>query len=259
MHDLICAKLQEIEKTYEVTILLAIESGSRAWGFASENSDYDVRFVYNRPVKAYLAINPPAEVIELPIEGDLDINGWDLPKSLKLFHKSNPSLLEWLYSPIVYQERGELAGQLRQLARQHYSLKRLMHHYLSMAKSNFMTYIGGKEEVIVKKYLYALRPLLCARWIEQNLTPPPTSVWDTLEAITLPEGVSERLLHLFEQKRQGTEMGTGPKDEVLNDFITEELSRMSAVCASMQEQEIEEHMLNELFWRQLGLDLEVHG
>ena len=82
----------------------ACESGSRAWGFPSVNSDYDVRFVYLRRTEDYLRASPLRDVIEIPISDELDISGWDLPKALGLFRKSNPPLLEWLQSPIVYQQ-----------------------------------------------------------------------------------------------------------------------------------------------------------
>lgn len=78
MRETILSKLDEIENRENVRILLAVESGSRAWGFASRDSDYDVRFIYVRPKEDYLRLEKTKDVIELPIEGELDINGWDL-------------------------------------------------------------------------------------------------------------------------------------------------------------------------------------
>ena len=106
--DLIHRQLDEIESVHNVSILYAVESGSRAWGFASPDSDFDVRFLYVRPVLDYLRIRPMRDVIELPLTGDLDTNGWDIVKALNLFRSSNPALLEWLRSPIIYRERGGL-------------------------------------------------------------------------------------------------------------------------------------------------------
>ena len=103
MEALIKEKLHEIEQRENCRILLAVESGSRAWGFASPDSDYDVRFIYVRPRESYLRLNRARDVIELPINGVLDINGWDVDKTLKLLHKSNPTVFEWFSSPIVYQ------------------------------------------------------------------------------------------------------------------------------------------------------------
>ena len=102
MNDLVVQKLHEIEQTEQIKILLAVESGSRAWGFDSPDSDYDVRFIYVRPRNEYLKLNKNRDVIELPINDLLDINGWDLDKTLTLLYKSNPTLFEWFSSPIVY-------------------------------------------------------------------------------------------------------------------------------------------------------------
>jgi len=95
-------RLNAIESDYGVKVLLACESGSRAWGFASDDSDYDVRFIYIQPTSWYLTVDleDRRDVIETPIEGVWDINGWELRKALKLFSKSNPPLLEWLQSTI---------------------------------------------------------------------------------------------------------------------------------------------------------------
>lgn len=104
MEQTIVRKLREIEKNERIHIILAVESGSRAWGFPSTDSDYDVRFIYIRQKEDYLRLEKTRDVIELPLDGILDINGWDLQKTLRLFHKSNPTLFEWFSSPIVYME-----------------------------------------------------------------------------------------------------------------------------------------------------------
>ena len=132
----IAAKLADIQVSEEVVILYACESGSRAWGFPSEDSDYDVRFIYVRPKDWYLSIDleTKRDVIERPISDELDIAGWDLRKALKLFYKSNPPLLEWLGSPIIYLEQFSTAEKLRELAKTFYSAKACMYHYLNMAE-----------------------------------------------------------------------------------------------------------------------------
>ena len=114
MREKIQAQLHRIEDEEHIKILLAVESGSRAWGFASPDSDYDVRFVYVRRTEDYLRLEMVRDVIELPINDVLDINGWDLQKTLKLLYKSNPTLFEWFSSPIVYKET-EFAGKFRDL------------------------------------------------------------------------------------------------------------------------------------------------
>lgn len=140
MLSTITAKLREIEATENVHILLAVESGSRAWGFASPDSDYDVRFIYVRPRDEYLRLDPPRDVIELPINDLLDINGWDLYKTLQLLHKSNPTLFEWFSSPIVYLET-DFANHFRQIMNTYFSSKRGLYHYLSMAENNYREYL----------------------------------------------------------------------------------------------------------------------
>ena len=98
-------------------VLLAVESGSRAWGFASPNSDYDARFIYSSAPDWYLSIDleDKHDVIEYPIVDEIDLNGWDVRKALRLFARSNPAFVEWIQSPTIYLERGGFAdsGQHR--------------------------------------------------------------------------------------------------------------------------------------------------
>ena len=136
MKELIHSHLNEIETGEKIRIFYACESGSRAWGFPSADSDYDVRFLYLRPVDWYLSIDEKRDVIECPINAGLDINGWDLKKALLLLRKSNPPLLEWLGSPIVYLERYGIATKMREFAQAYYSPSACLYHYLHMARGN---------------------------------------------------------------------------------------------------------------------------
>ena len=246
--------LDEIERSRGVRILLAVESGSRAWGFASPDSDYDVRFIYVGDVRDYLRVDQRRDVIELPITDDLDVNGWDIVKALMLFRKSNPPLLEWLQSPIVYREQGDFATTLRNLASTRYSQRRLAYHYLSMAKQNFYSSIAGREEVSRKKYLYVLRPLAAIYWLREYRTPPPTSLISTLEGVRFPPEIGRQLDALLAQKRQGFELATGTADPILNDFITAELENVHASLEAMDDPEMDADLLNQLLWAELGLD-----
>lgn len=133
MREKIQEQIRRIEESENIKILLAVESGSRAWGFASPDSDYDVRFVYIRRTEDYLRLDAIRDVIELPIDDILDINGWDLQKTLRLLYKSNPTLFEWFSSPIVYQET-EFADKLRDLMMHYFSSKKTLYHYISMAE-----------------------------------------------------------------------------------------------------------------------------
>ena len=136
------------------------QSGSRAWGFASRDSDYDVRFLYVHRQDWYLSVEDRRDVIELPISEDLDVSGWELRKALRLLRKSNPPLLEWLKSPIVYRYDPAFAAEFGALAAEFYSPRRCFAHYLHMAFGNWRDYLRGRESVSLKKYLYVFRPLL---------------------------------------------------------------------------------------------------
>lgn len=157
MREKIQTQLHRIEEEEHIKILLAVEAGSRAWGFASPDSDYDVRFIYIRRTEDYLRLNAVRDVIELPIDAVLDINGWDLQKTLRLLYKSNPTLFEWFPSPIVYQET-EFADKFRDLMIHYFSSKKTLYHYISMAEGNYREYLKG-DPVRAKKYFYVLRSL----------------------------------------------------------------------------------------------------
>lgn len=137
--------LQRLEVDHDVKVLFACESGSRGWGFASPDSDYDVRFIYVNRLSWYLTVESGRDVIEQPISGDLDVNGWDLRKTLQLLRQSNPTLLEWLRSPIVYLEEADTVARLRALAEDGFSAVRGYHHYVSMAKKNFREHLRGRR------------------------------------------------------------------------------------------------------------------
>ncbi|WKZ59129.1 MAG: nucleotidyltransferase domain-containing protein [Cyclobacteriaceae bacterium] len=172
MTEAIHQRLDSIRLDFRVNILHACESGSRAWGFASPDSDYDVRFIYIHKRDHYLSIDEPHDVIELPISDLLDINGWELRKALRLFRKSNAPLYEWLQSPIVYQSDPDFIESLRGLMSTYFSPRAMMHHYLSMVNNVMNNDLSGIE-VKLKKYFYALRPILASRWIaEYNEVPP---------------------------------------------------------------------------------------
>ena len=226
IREQIDAALSAIEREEGCSICLAVESGSRAWGFESTDSDYDVRFIYVRPPDWYLSVelNRP-DVIEQPIDGDLDISGWDLRKALGLLRKSNPPLLEWLQSPIVYREQSIVAQELRTLARDFYSARSTFFHYLSMAKGNRREYLSG-DVVRRKKYFYVLRPLLALRWIEEDRGPVPIEFQALLDAIVPAGDLRMAIDELLVAKRSGAELDNGPSVPVIGAFIDSELDRL---------------------------------
>jgi predicted nucleotidyltransferase len=218
------ASLQEIEACHEVKVLYACESGSRGWGFASPDSDYDVRFVYVHRLPWYLAVEAGRNVVELPISDELDISGWELRKALRLLRRSNPTLLEWLDSPIVYRQDDLPADRMRALARQFFAPLRGRHHYLAMARKNFRGYLQG-DSVRMKKYLYVLRPLLAVQWIDRGLGMPPMRFADLVAGLIEDEALLEEINSLLAIKMGASEAEYGPRWPRIHAFIEGELAR----------------------------------
>jgi uncharacterized protein len=210
-----------------VGVLYACESGSRAWGFASPDSDWDVRFIYLHASDWYLSLIDWKGVIELPIEGNLDINGWDFRKSLKLLLKGNPVLFEWLASPIVYREDQTVMVRYRELAQHLFRPRRAFQHYLSMARRNFQDLQG--ETVRLKKYLYVLRPILACRWIEQERGQPPMLFESLLDASQMRRQLRTEVDNLLARKRAGKELAEAPRQPAIHRFISTEPERLTQV------------------------------
>lgn len=224
-------KLNEIEQAENIRIIMAVESGSRAWGFASPDSDYDVRFIYVRNTEDYLRLKPVRDVIEWQLDDVYDISGWDLKKALQLLHDSNPTMHEWCNSPIIYKEN-ELAEPLRKLTREHFLPKKALFHYVNMAEHSFRTTLMG-EEVRFKKYFYALRPILAAMWVAEKKTAPSMMFEDLVEA-ELPAELLPAVQRLLEIKKQISELGGGEQIPELNAFLQEQIDQMR-VCAECEE------------------------
>ena len=210
-------RLAEIETTKNVKILYAVESGSRAWGFESADSDYDIRFIYAHPKNWYLNILPKTDVIEYAIVDDFDYSGWDLRKTLFLMNKSNPVLFEWLKSPIVYHKDQFAFDVLTSLSLDYFSPISSVYHYLHMAKGNFRQYLL-EDNVKIKKYFYVLRPILACMWIENQKSSPPMEFEKLLCQIHNKE-LLENINELLKRKKSGVEMGLEPKKETINNFI----------------------------------------
>ncbi|MCU6792149.1 nucleotidyltransferase domain-containing protein [Paenibacillus sp. WQ 127069] len=230
---LIKEELQQIERDEQVRILYACESGSRAWGFPSQDSDYDVRFIYIRLVEWYLSIVDKRDVIERPINNMLDINGWDLRKALKLFRKSNPPLLEWLQSPMVYMENYSVAEQIRGISPTTFSPHSCMHHYLHMAKGNYREYLQG-DQVKIKKYFYVLRPILACEWIEKYNTMPPIEFHLLVEGL-VPEGSELKgiIQEMLVRKMAGDEMDYEARINPINEFLEDRINYYDRTASNM--------------------------
>jgi predicted nucleotidyltransferase len=245
MEELIKSKLKEIEEKENVKILHCVESGSRAWGFASPDSDYDVRFIYVRPKEFYLRLDKTRDVIEWQLDDTLDINGWDLSKALSLLYKSNPTLFEWNSSPIVYKTTKEWE-QIATIINKYFVAKSGLYHYLSTAKSNYREYLKG-EIVRLKKYFYVLRPLLACKWILAKNTPPPMLFSELMDKY-LDESIREDVLKLLDLKMNQPEIAEGKRFEKVNEYLDKtilEVEKQIKDLPSSQEQSWNE--LNHIF------------
>lgn len=243
-------KLAEIEQKENVKILLAVESGSRAWGFASPDSDYDVRFIYVRPAREYLRLDEPKDVIEWQLDDLLDINGWDLKKTLIQFRRGNATLFEWSNSPIVYKRSVEW-DRVYDVAKSYFSIKAGIYHYYSTAKNTFLSYLQD-EKVKYKKYFYALRPLLACKYIEEYHCPPPV-LFDKLLDLSLPEELKDGIQELLEIKKATEEKELNPRIPVIHDFIAEELEIQKGLAEKMADDHKKEWgALNDIFRDVIG-------
>jgi predicted nucleotidyltransferase len=233
MRKLILEKLKEIEERENVKILHCIESGSRAWGFASPDSDYDVRFIYVRPKEFYLRLDKTRDVIEWQLDDTLDINGWDIDKTLTLLHSSNPTLFEWNSSPIIYKTT-EKWQDVSAIMQRYFSPKASLYHYLSTAKGNYREYLRG-EEVRLKKYFYVLRPLLACRWVLDEKTPPPMLFSDLMER-HLDASIRPDVEELLRLKTESPEIGVGKPFLSINRYLDKTISEIEAIVSEMPEE-----------------------
>ena len=224
-------RLEEIERSESVRILLAVESGSRAWGFPSPDSDYDVRFLYARPRDWYLSIDSRRDVIECPIEDVLDINGWDIRKALHLLLKANPVLAEWLTSPILYREDAAIVTALRDLALRTGSRRPARHHYLRLGQSQYEREIAGRDTVRLKRYFYSLRPALALRWLRTRPDALPMDLPSLRAGLALERELDRSIDSLTALKARQSEMGTGPRIGMLDRFIEGEFAAAADLAA----------------------------
>ncbi len=246
IYQAIIQRLGKVQFDEEIKILYACESGSRAWGFPSIDSDYDVRFIYIRKPEFYLSIDDGRDVIEKEITDDIDLCGWDLKKTLKLFRKSNPPLFEWLQSPMIYMKQYSVYDKLKSLLPVYYSPLSSIFHYKNMAERNLRDYLKN-EKVWVKKYFYVLRPLLACKWIENNLGPVPTEYEKLVNALVNDEILKKSIDELIKEKKQGAELSWGNKIPEISKFIESEIERLNSKEFNFSKNYIDTEKLNLLF------------
>ena len=241
---IIAEKLDEIEEKENVKILHCVESGSRAWGFPSPDSDYDVRFIYVRPKEYYLRLDKTRDVIEWQLDDTLDINGWDLQKALRLLHNANPTLFEWKNSPIVYRSSEEW-NIISELFEKYFDIPSSMYHYISTAKHTYNEHLK-KERVKLKKYFYALRPLLaCEYIIDKRMSPP--MLFDELICYLDDDTLSE-VKKLLELKKVTSELGARERIVRIDDYIKRKTEELDACVKSIKQSRRKDwDELNKLF------------
>lgn len=233
MKDKILEKLDELESNESIRILYACESGSRAWGFASPDSDYDVRFIYTRPSADYLRIHEVKDYAGLPVDEVLDISGWDIRKALKLFLKSNGPLYEWLQSPIIYRQHTDFADELRKLMPAYFNPRAGGHHYLSMAYKTLAEDLAG-DRVKLKRYFYALRPALACLWIVDRHEVPPME-FEILRRLITDTVIQQKVDELLARKADVAETAMIEPVPVLNQWLQDMISRCKEAVSRLED------------------------
>tara|TARA_B100001989_G_scaffold252426_1_gene234421 strand:+ start:246 stop:1061 length:816 start_codon:yes stop_codon:yes gene_type:complete len=222
--------LDEIEREHEVKILHAVESGSRAWGFHSPNSDYDVRFVYVHKRDWYLSIYAGRDVIELPINEIYDVSGWDLKKTLHLAMKSNAVVLEWLHSPIIYRSNPEFVSGLQEFCRAAFDQRALIHHYINLGSRQLDQTWRTKNKTQIKKYFYMIRPAMALRWLGENDNGAdvPMDIWNLMDGANVSQDIQDKLNELIERKKSLVEKEEISKIDLLDNFMISEFTKAKA-------------------------------
>lgn len=219
MQTRIAAALAALEAEHNIRILYACESGSRAWGFPSPDSDYDVRFIYVHALDWYLGLDEGPDTLNLPVDDELDLAGWELRKTLRLLKGSNAALFEWLQSPIVYHEAPGFRAQLAPLLPLAFNLKAGLHHYLGQLRRGVEEDLVG-EEVRLKRLFYALRSALAARWIRERHALPPMEFAPL--RMLLPNDLQVIVAELLAQKAYSNEKTVVTRPAALVEFLKAE-------------------------------------
>lgn len=227
------ARLDALEREHNVKILLAVESGSRAWGFPSPDSDYDCRFVYVRAPQDYMTLFPKRDVIETPLTDVFDVNGWDLAKALKLLLAGNAVIIEWLTSPIIYRADAGFRNAFLDLAGIAADRNRIARHYLHLGRSIYESRLGDLDDIPLKKLFYALRPAIALRWMRLNPDArlPPMNFPGLCQGADLPGELQGVIDDMLARKAVTRELGRGPMPQMIRDAILLEFATADEVFA----------------------------
>lgn len=221
--ETITDELERIQSEEGFKILFACEAGSRVWGFSSPNSDFDVRFVYLRPVGDYLRLEERRDVYERVLYDEIDVVGWDLTKFLRLLRGSNPSTIEWLSSHDVYYEDSRFQ-KVRELLGDCFDPLSSAYHYFGMAKQHDMRYLKN-EMLSAKKYLYIIRSILAINWCITRFEPVPMR-FDDLKNAMMPKDLLPNVDRMLASKRSTSETHMTEHDDGLDAWIHEEMGHI---------------------------------
>lgn len=241
-------ELEALAHQHQVTIISAIESGSRSWGFPSLDSDYDVRFIYVHKPDWYIQLSPERDVIERPIDAVLDIGGWDVRKAMQLANSGNMIIQEWLISSLVYQQEPALVAVLRDVIARAFSSKAAYYHYSSMAKH--MMPALDESPVKLKKFFYISRAVLSALWVIREHSMPTTVFPDLLAALTDDKGILSAFQQQIADKKTKNEAEMGEVNPVCLAFIKQSyddvmaasMKRLPARCAKVSNENLREFL-----------------
>lgn len=245
MKTIILNKLKEIEDKYRIKILFAVESGSRAWGFPSTDSDYDVRFIYKRNVNDYLKIDSIDDFIDLVIVDELDFKGWDIQKVLRLMLKSNSSINEYLQSPIHYISDEIFEIDLFDLAKSQFNSQKVAMHYLGITTKR-MIEMEHESEIKLKSLFYTLRSILSAKWIADYKTIPPME-FEKLKHLIEDKTITNRVNEYLEIKSKVDESYRIIKDEEIYNWLKNLRTELKIDSDKLPKVEFDKNRINEFF------------
>lgn len=250
MRDKIIAQLRSIEKEHHIKIIHAIESGSRMWGFASQNSDYDVRFVYVSDPRYYFSVSKRKDCIEfVDEEYDWDMMGWDIKKALELLKKSNMSLYEWINSPVVYIAYPDIK-EFKKLANKYWDIKSLTYSYIRLAIRNYKAYILDKKEIKFKKYLYIIRTIAACICIEKTGKLPAITIDDLIPFIEEDNKyVAGVLSYIVKAKQNGEELMDGSVDKKLNKWIEQKIKYYEQLASNIENTKTDYKAMDEFLYK----------
>ena len=256
MKDIILKQLHHIEEKHHIRIIHAIESGSRMWGFASPNSDYDVRFIYISDPRYYLSVSKQRDCIEyVDKKYDLDMMGWDIKKALELLKKSNMSLYEWLKSPVIYITGSEIKS-FKKLADKYWDIKSLTYSYIRLAMRNYKAYIIDKEDVKFKKYLYIIRTIAACICMEKTGKLPTITINGLIPFIKADdEHVADVLTRIVKAKRKGEELMNGSSDKKLNKWIEQRVNYYERLASNIENNKTDYKAMDEFLYKLISKEI----